>query len=115
MPYVEYIGKKLPFKFENPILKEPLCFNSETGVVEVSDVFWEWVQLHNPTGFLKEVKPSRLSTKKVLPEKVEKPKKKSEPLMCPHCFKEYLPMHKRFFEKHVAKCAEGTDNGETEV
>lgn len=109
MVYLQYVGKKLPFKFENPNIKADLDFTDRGQVVSVSDADAEWIFKHNPDGFVKKIEPQRMHSFSMVQKRVsgdDEPEKEPEgpkkTYHCPHCFKEYVD--EMWFNRHVEKC-----------
>jgi len=107
---LQYVGKKLPFTFKNPILGEgeKIKFVDHETVVFVNSEIASWIFKHNPYGFVKKVEKhsSRALAKKEAPvEEIEEVVEEVvEELICPHCFRKYSD--KMWFDKHVAKCVD---------
>ena len=117
--YVKYIGKKLPFKFNTPLIKTVIDVRPDQLVFEMPRSEFELITKHNPTGFLEEIKVERLSTKAILPAKFPKVEeevetKESDLLTCEKCGKQYMRMHRRHYENHIEKCGVGDDEVEVE-
>ena len=118
--YVKYIGKKLPFKFNSPLIKTVIDVRPDQLIFEMPKHEFELITKHNPTGFLEEIKVERLSTKAILPtkfpaveEKEEVENEESDLFVCDKCGKTYKSWHKRHYENHIKKC--GVDDDEAEV
>lgn len=122
MVYLRYVGRKLPFTFENPRLKTVLKFGNRDEVIEVPDADADWIFKHNPDGFVERVYPERQHSEPVpknrvelfdvpdnddLKDEPEEEPKPPEDLICPYCHKRYTS--KDWYDRHVAKCGASED------
>jgi hypothetical protein len=114
MPYIQYAGKKkFPIKFENDVRGIVIKFSRPDEIIEINQDDLDWILKYNPTGFVKEVRPERVSTRANFPgqeqiEQVAEQVETSGDLVCPHCFKQYKDEF--WYEKHVEKCKGSDDN-----
>jgi hypothetical protein len=91
---LQYRGKKPTFTLGNPQLTAPVKVTQEPFWVPEPDA--EWLLRTNPKMFFK------LDSGEEVVEEVEEEKK--EVLVCEKCGKEYLPMHRQWYEKHIESC-----------
>lgn len=106
MVYLRYVGKKMPFKFENPKLKNPLEFNSYDDIVKVTDIEANWIFKFNPIGFVERVEQTRQNSSLEETGGVfdDKGAEAEEIFKCEFCGKEYKD--KKWFDRHAPRCPE---------